>query len=233
MRWVCAAGLAKGGHLDTDDFYQVLGDTIAAGRVDELLPNARDLQLLKREQASRVLTDWEVGIQSGLGRVLAELVLGVPARFRVSHPVRGTHLAEIEVELSPEDDLHVLTAEIRLVTEHIASNLGWMLRTRVLTSLSPPSEDWDAAGGINSTYVDEGHTESRALEIAAASERGLLLAARPTDVAHYVHKRHLADNLVNGHASRALCGVFFVPCQDPDRFAPCPRCSEILRSLPG
>lgn len=233
VRWVCAAGLAKGGHLDEDDFYQILESRVTAGRADELLPTARDQQLLKREQASRLLTDWEVGIQSGIGRVLAGLMLGVPTRFQVMHPTRGTHMAEVEIELALEDDLQLLTAEMRLVPEHRASNLGWTLRTRVLTSLSPPSEDWDSAGGINSTYVDEGHTESRALEIAAASERGLLLPARPTDVAHYVHKRHLADNLVNGHASRALCGVFFVPCQDPDRFAPCPRCSDILRSLPG
>jgi len=233
VRWVCAAGLAKGGHQDGDDFYQLLGDRVASGRSEELLPTAHDLRLLKREQVSRVLTDWEVGIQSGIGRVLAELAPGLPARMQVKHPTRGTHMAEVEIEVNPEDDLHVLTAEIRLVPEHIASDLGWELRTRVLTSLSPPSEDWDSAGGVNSTYVDEVHAESRALEIAAASERGLLLAARPTEVAHYVHKRHLADNVVNGHASRALCGVFFVPCQDPNQFPPCPRCSEVLGSLPG
>lgn len=56
--WLVTAGLAKGGHLDHDDFYQRLRRAVENGGLHHLLPTDADIRLLKRETAARLRTDW-------------------------------------------------------------------------------------------------------------------------------------------------------------------------------
>lgn len=59
--WTLAAGLAKGGHEDRDDFYETLKRQCSTpeGR-QALLPTELDWNLLKRETAARLLSEWEL-----------------------------------------------------------------------------------------------------------------------------------------------------------------------------
>ncbi len=65
VQWVVAAGLAKGGHRDHEDFYQRLERQCDTERGRKaLLPTDEDARLLKRETAARALTDWELAVQA-------------------------------------------------------------------------------------------------------------------------------------------------------------------------
>ncbi|MDT9664900.1 hypothetical protein RTZ71_29730 [Rhodococcus qingshengii] len=57
VRWLCAAGLAKGGHGDRDDFYEQIADQVTRGRGNDLLPTVDDQHLLTRETAAWTLTE--------------------------------------------------------------------------------------------------------------------------------------------------------------------------------
>lgn len=49
----------------------------------------------------------------------------------------------------------------------------------------------------------------------------------PDDKAHYVNKQELAKAAVQGGKVRALCGVYFEPVRDPERFPICEACKTI------
>ena len=76
------------------------------------------------------------------------------------------------------------------------------------------------------------NTLVQSMAALAESEAAAVLALVPGSYAHFAHKRHLAGNTIEGHASRALCGVFFVPTQDHATLPQCPRCGEEYTRLP-
>lgn len=49
--------------------------------------------------------------------------------------------------------------------------------------------------------------------------------------AHYVRKEKIVESAVTGKPVIALCGKVWVPGRDPSKFAVCPTCAEIYKSL--
>ena len=50
-------------------------------------------------------------------------------------------------------------------------------------------------------------------------------------MSHYAKKDDIMRALVDGVAIRALCGKYWVPNKDPERYPVCPTCQEILNSM--
>ncbi|MBK9180128.1 MAG: DUF3039 domain-containing protein [Acidimicrobiales bacterium] len=48
---------------------------------------------------------------------------------------------------------------------------------------------------------------------------------------HYVKKADIVRAAVTGQAVQALCGKWWVPTRDPERYPVCPTCAEIMAGL--
>ncbi len=88
------------------------------------------------------------------------------------------------------------------------------------------------AGRRSSSAGSGGAWTARIETLRTLVDAGVLSESVPGSYAHFAHKRHLAGNTIEGHASRALCGVFFVPTQDHATLPQCPRCGEEYTRLP-
>lgn len=53
-----------------------------------------------------------------------------------------------------------------------------------------------------------------------------------SEYAHFVGKDGLVEAMVNGGYVQALCGWFFIPMRDPNKFPVCPRCKDLQGMLP-
>jgi hypothetical protein len=235
VHWLCAAGLAKGNHEDRDDFYETLGRMDNAD-VDALKPTAEDIRLLKRETFSAALTAWELDIQAQVHACLTSILNQGEQRLSIRHPVRDEHFADVTITITaynePDYDVDDCVIEIDFVDTAKGSALGWHLTLRVLISINPPVQGWDATDRMYSTITEPGELARQADDLAAYIESGELRAEQPGTVSHYTHGQHLASSYVNGTAVRALCGVIFVPTQDHERFEPCPACESIRALFP-
>lgn len=231
--WLCCAGLAKGDHLDHDDFYEQLAARVQRHQGSDLLPTEHDRRLLKREEAAAALTRWELTLQAAARDLLAACGASGTSRAEVTHPTKAERMATVELMTAIEDGIDVLVVDIQSARRHIASELSWQMTTRLLVSLAPPVQDWDRFGRTFSTFIEGGHREHQMERLAQAGEREELLAPEPGRVAHQVHRLHLSDATVEGRASRAMCGVFVVQTQNPDGMDPCAECDAAWNSLPG
>ncbi|MFF2085766.1 hypothetical protein ACFVVM_18470 [Nocardia sp. NPDC058176] len=72
VRWICAAGLAKGGHKDGADFYQWLGEIVERTGGLELLPTDLDRKLFKAEKSAWLITQWELQVQRDIAEALGK-----------------------------------------------------------------------------------------------------------------------------------------------------------------
>jgi len=235
VRWLCAAGLAKGDHKDRDDFYEALGRMDNAD-VDALKPTAEDIRLLKRETSVAALTAWELDIQSQVHACLTNVLNQGEQRLTIRHPIRDAHFADVTITVTAysetDYDVEDCVVEIDLVDAAKGSALGWHLTLRVLISVNPPVQSWDATDTMYSTISEPGELARQADDLAAYIERDELRAEQPGSTSHYTHGRHLAGCYINGTAVRALCGVIFVPTQDQERFEHCPACQGIRALFP-
>ncbi|MFD3706516.1 DUF3039 domain-containing protein [Nocardia sp. NPDC058658] len=231
VRWVCVAGLAKGGHRDGDDFYEKLNALVERSGGSELRPTDADRRLLRRETAAWAITAWELRLQATVGEVLESVVGGGIARFDAPHPARSESMGEIELTVV-SGDCEEFVLVVDLDARFAASSLGWSLITRVLVSISPPTQDWDRFERSFATSAEGGFARHRAAQLRLAAERGELLPPEFGTVSHFVHSEHLAAATVEGNATRALCGVFFVPMQDHERLPTCPECTVRFAVLP-
>lgn len=233
VRWVCAAGLAKGDHADHEDFYERVKATVDNGNGSRLLPTELDLRLLDRETVAQLLTDWELAIQSEV-RAALEQTDRTSAIFTIPHPRQPTTMATVEITVGTEDaDLEEYVVEIELSGTIQASRLAWVLIRRVLTSVAPSAQEWDRYDFSFSQMAEPGHRAQQIRRLSDAATECELLAHEPGKVSHYGHQPHLAGSAVNGSAVRALCGVFFVVGQDHIPMQVCPDCSEQYAQLPG
>ena len=233
VRWVVAAGLAKGDHQDREDFYEHLARTCStsAGRA-ALLPTDDDHRLLKRETASRLLTDWELAVQGLAADLLAGALHAGSHRLHVPHPKGAPRMADVELTVVVDQDIEEYVLSIMLVT-HPGSQLAYLMEQRLLISIAPPEQDWDVAGGIYSAMEARGHGMNQIEHLHSATRNRRLLDSFPGQVAHRVHRRHVGDAAVNGEAVRSLCGVFFVPRTDPFSLPECGECARRYAELPG
>lgn len=237
VHWLLVASLAKGGHVDHDDFYQRIERATRDEASIQWLPTQADVRLLKRETAARILTQWELAVQRDLTTALRLILGGDTARVEVPHPIHtSTPLAVLEITLArvDEDDYQAdeIAVEVLPSQRFIGSNLIWQLTTRALITLNPPVQEWDRYRDLYSTINDAGYFDDRVAMLENLVFDGSLAEAEPGQNAHYIHRKHLAGSTVEGRAVRALCGTHFVPTQDHEALPRCPACEQRLGELP-
>lgn len=237
-QWIVAAGLAKGGHRDREDFYEVLGRQCgtAAGK-QALLPTEEDRLLLKRETAARVMADWELKVQAITAELLSELSQRIDpsqrhrSRTTIPHPIKEEGIAEIEIIIEVVDGIEEIVLTF-LSRSRPGSHLDTVLVQRLLTSIAPPQQDWDTVYGTYSAMEAPGHCAQQAEVLKEALAQRRLLESIPGQVAHHAHRRDIGVAAVNGTAVRSLCGTWFVPRTDPDRLPRCEECESRYSGLP-
>lgn len=255
VHWLIAAGLAKGGHEDHDDFYFRVEQASSSGSVGSWLPVEEDVKLLKQETAGRLLTEWELEIQRRTLKAMIDSDDG-PRNFEVPHPVNRTEryaVVEIETTSFQEPDYSfdevvvsvdfepgrsALKRQLK-ATDNFGQGLQpgggleWQLILRLLISLHPPEQDWEPFENEFSTYAEPGYWQKRARVLTDLVARGELAESKPGEHKHYVHKGHVAGSLIEGSSLRAMCGVFFVARQNHENLPLCPECQERYDKLPA
>ncbi|MEX5635540.1 DUF3039 domain-containing protein [Parafrankia sp. FMc2] len=238
VRWLLVAGLAKGEHLDHDDFYQRVGRENRHGDPRRWLPTPDDLRLLSEETAARLLTEWELAVQQQLRDALRQVERGGCARFDIPHPKRDCgRLAQLTLTVTqvrePDYQADEIDLEITPTTTYAGTKLLWQLTVRALICLSPPEQGWDRYRDTYSNIAEPGSWASRRADLDRLVTNHELAESEPGSHSHYTHREHLAGSTIEGHAVRALCGAFFVPTQDHERLPVCPPCQERHSELAG
>lgn len=234
VRWVVAAGLAKGGHGDADDFYEQL-KAMPGPALQALLPTRQDHTLLRRETAAAIMVEWRLDLQRLVIELLDQaMTQGSSDRKSVAHPTTGAPMAKVRVTWSahhePDYDFEEVVVELFDVAQP-NSNLTDMMRIQILTAIAPPSQDWDVAGGIYSAFEEHGHTQQQLTALCQACDEDRVIEPQMGQLTHYTHTGDITTKTVNGEALRAICGKYFVPMQDPNRFPACPECGEIMDQI--
>lgn len=235
--WLVVAGLAKGNHLDRDDFYERVDRESRSGNPARWLPTDQDLHLLKRETAARIRMSWELDIQQTCGQALLAAAQGSAQRVDIMHPVASKGvMASVEISITEVRDEGIPTDEVVVeVTPRrglAGSHLYWQLIIRLLNSIDPPEQNWDRYKDTFSTIGEPGAWKSRAAELAELTQRGELAQSTPGAESHYTHRKDLTARTLNGRAVRSLCGIYFVPSQDHQALPPCEQCQERLAEFP-
>lgn len=241
--WLIAGGLAKGGHVDRDDFYEVVARVHASKRAAAWLPAPEDQKLLKLETAARLHLESQLEIQRDTADALQACLECGRAEFDIRHPAAQAlpptqavlaHVTLVVTEVrgdgTPTDDV---TVEIAPDPRWSGSETWWSAALRVMISISAPEQSWDAFGTSFSTIGEPGTWTVRLGELRELVADGVLAESHPGLHAHYAHRQHLAGSTVEGRAVRAMCGAFFVPYQDVAGKPVCPECEDALRGLPG
>lgn len=231
--WLVVAGLAKGDHLDFDDFYQVVERENSNDDSSRWLPTDQDRSLLKQETAARLLREWELEIQRRVWKSLEELRDGGETRITIGLPHSPQErMADVSITVSSSDNSSVVSGDQAIddvfveffpTNEHYTSNLFWRLVVRVLTSIEPPEIGWDSLGEhYYGNMVGRDTWNERLETLSGLVEQQILANSVPDDSSHYAHRKSLVDRLVEGKAVRTLCGVYFVQTQDPEKLEVCP-----------
>jgi hypothetical protein len=236
--WLIAAGLAKGGHQDHDDFYVQLQRANDTGAVDQWLPTAEDRNLLKKETAAALITQWELGIQEVMLTALRQVHAGGEVHGSIPHPMPGHQpLAAYTLTVTqfrePDYAADEVEFETRPQPQAAGSELLWQAVIRALIALNPPEQDWDRDRDSYMTIAEPGTFTTRLVALEDLVTRGELGTSEPGTVSHYTHRKHIADSTVDGTAVRALCGVFFVPTRDHLALKVCPDCETAHTNLPA
>lgn len=235
VRWLIAAGLAKGGHKDADDFYEGVGRENDSNAFKYWLPTEDDIRLLKREAGAALRFVWELGIQRQVLDVLREIHAGGTSRFEILQPKKTTKLADVEITVDPvrndgDIDTDDVVVVIDPVGEYASSNVLWQLTLRILISISAPEQGWDSFGWTFSNMGEPGQWTGRVAELERLVERDELAFSEPGKESHYIHREHLTWKSIEGKAVRSLCGVRFVPLQDHENMPVCPECTKLFKS---
>ncbi len=237
VHWLIAAGLAKGGHLDRDDLYKVIGRADQTGAVEQWLPTELDERLLKQETAARLILEWELRLQSDFLDALRIIQGGGEAAGKVPHPLPDKpamadfSLSVVEVR-EPQYCADELEIALSPRQAYVASNLMWQATIRALITLNPPEQGWDRCRDSFMTIAEPGALANRINELEGLVADRELAQSQPGNLSHYTHRAHLADKTVDGNAVRAMCGAFFVPTQDHASLDVCPQCDQRYTELP-
>jgi hypothetical protein len=201
------------------------------------LPTDPDQRLLKQETAARLITQWELSIQVLVLDALRKTHAGGTERFTIDHPIPekgliATLTLTIDPVREPDYSSDDIVVEIDPVPKYAGQHLLWQLTIRVLTALSPPEQDWDRLGDTFSNITEPGSWTTRVTELEKYAHRHQLAASKPGQHSHYTHRGHIAGSTIEGSSMRALCGAYFVPCQDHTDMPVCPECQRLFDALP-
>lgn len=231
VRWILAAGLAKGDHKDHDDFYEKLKARVARDNGDSLKPTEDDQKLLKKESIARALLNWELELQSMAAELLAEALDGETQRQSIPHPLGKEDIGQVEIIYSSYDGCEDLVIEFLLADSYRGGDIGWTATTCILNALWPPEQDWDRVHDSHSILLEENSLSVHLKVLQEENRQERLVAGRRGDNSHYTHEKHLTDRTIQGSSVRSLCGVFFVPMQDHNKLPTCPTCTEVRERL--
>lgn len=235
--WLVAAGLAKGEHKDRDDFYEQVKRADKSGATGSWLPTDADRLQLRREVAAALMVQWELSLQAATLSALESVVGGGEAAITIPHPKPGeadigTATLTIDLVREPDYDHDDLLLGVELSDRHKASNLGWTATLRLLTTINPVQTVWDLGGGIYSPTPHAGRIDERVADLRMLVAANELALPVPSGLAHYSHRRNLAEATVEGKGVRSLCGQYFVPMRDHETMPRCPVCEERFAALP-
>lgn len=218
--WLLVAGLAKGSHLDTDDFYQRIKRQDAQGELDIQRNVLKALRSIQNGGSYVIDVDH---IRSGHGRLSSVEITLIPS---------GTlDLEEEHTEFNrfPTDEIVV---DFMPLSQYEGDVVLWQLMMRVLISIEPPHDAWFRDKNSFSNISEPGAWSQIISKLDELVETGLLGESEPIKCSHYTHREHLANKTVEGRGVRSLCGTYFVPSQDHDSMSKCQTCEEIYASLP-
>jgi Protein of unknown function (DUF3039) len=235
--WLSDAGVWRANE-DTDFYAPSLSEGQVQGAA-VFLPSAEDQALLQHELATEVLERWERDVCKAAVAAALTAVDHGNASFEITGP-RGDPLSEVlmaaVIDPNPSDKALVdLVIELNWRDRDGTDAQGW-LASLIQTAINPMEQEWR-------TYPVNGRPNfsvvMRLGMLSAAPSRIDGLPSRQMGVtiagtfAHQVIKSDLVDSMVEGHAMRALCGVWFVPRQDWQSKSVCPTCDQLYVSLRG
>jgi Protein of unknown function (DUF3039) len=139
----------------------------------------------------------------------------------------------IDPVCEPDYSSDDIVVEIDPVSQYAGQHLLWQLTIRVLIALDPPEQGWDRFGGTYSNIAEPGGWTTRVTELAEYVEGYELVESKPSQHSHYTHRNHIAGSTVKGSSLRALCGAYFVSCQDHTNMPICPECQRLFEALPN
>jgi hypothetical protein len=59
----------------------------------------------------------------------------------------------------------------------------------------------------------------------------VLTGVDPVKEAHYAESASVTEGYITGKPVLALCGAFFVPSRDPEKFPVCSTCKDVVDAL--
>lgn len=225
-----------------DRFHATAADALRESTLGGWLPTAVEYKLRERDEAAAIDRVWRINAVSSILDALSSAVQepGASKEALVSGSRSNDRpiAFEITIESDPpqpklEKGAALATILIRVGTgrDHEADRL----LADVLPLLQPDSRK------IEATYLPDNRldiwvelTQAKLAQLSALQAVGVSgdhinQSCLPNEVLHYVAQNTLARALVNGEATRAVCGSWFVPTKDETSDLPvCPKCEERL-----
>lgn len=231
--WLCAAGRRYGG--ESKDFYPTFMREITALGSKHFLPTSEDSKRLARERAEERLEEWESSVHTLAVQALKAAAIGEVNAFVLDGlaPIAGP-LGVVTVEVARIEDGADSIGEIIVTVEPgdwSSTDLLERAEIVVLAAICADEESWvPSHAGAQRIYsvTDSIGGLDRTIERSAEPDRSPG-QTQPGARSHYAHKQRLADSYVEGRATRALCGVFFVPHRSPEGLETCATCEVVLR----
>jgi hypothetical protein len=175
------------------------------------IPTEADWRLLKQETAARMVTEWELALQSQAWEALGAVHEGGAMSGVIDHPnperapIARFTLSVVKVR---EADYEADEVEIELSPERAfaGSNVLWQATIRFLISVNPPEQGWDRDRNTYMTIAEPGALAVRAGQLQRLVGENELGESVPGTHSHYAHRQHLAGHTIEGKSVRALCG---------------------------
>lgn len=234
--WLCAAGLRR--EREATDFYAYFMGAVTGGGPEQFLPTDEDRRRLRIEQAEAALADWEQSLHQDACDALVSAKEAGTGSFVVrgiGEGSAGLSTVEIEVVLIEDEGGEEGVAEVVVTftrTDWAHLDLAEHADLIVLAAVQPDEQSWDpsslSTGPIYSLVMSPAELDAL---VAAVDRDGKPGVSNPGTTAHYAHRGHLTESVVEGTSVRGLCGKWFVPRQDHDSMPKCDRCDAVMRSM--
>lgn len=235
--WLCAAGLRR--EREATDFYAYFMGAVTGGGPDQFLPTDEDRRRLRAEQAEAAVADWERGLHQAACDALVAAKEAGTGSFVVPGVGEGSadlSTVEIEVVIIDDDDdggegvAEVVVSFARTDWSHV--DLAEHADLIVLLAVQPDEQSWDpssgATGPIYSLVMSPAELDALLAAVDRDGQPGL---SNPGQTAHFAHRGHLTESVIEGKPVRGLCGKWFVPRQDHEGKPRCERCDAVMRTL--
>jgi hypothetical protein len=237
--WICAAGIRAEG--DQVDFYTSFPETVKRRGLGEFLPTDEDRRRLRLEEAEANLSRWEQELHEKTRDALAVAAEVGTYHFaapglKPTDPSLGHVRVEVETisydDDEPDEQLTTVAVTVKRI-DWARADLAERADIVILAAIEPREQAWDITstsdGAIYSFDCSAEELAACLCEEGIDRQPGKTIAGQ---VRHWTHKGRLTQSVVLGNPVEGLCGTWFVPRQDADKFDTCPQCDAIHRQLP-